>query len=87
MVCPECGARGESELKVLDTRLVKDQPQRRRRYLCNRCGEKFTTLETYSHLEGRRREINQKISPTMIAHIQSIRDIANTLLVDMKLDE
>ena len=43
MHCPFCG---DSETKVIDSRLVADGDQVRRRRECQRCGERFTTFET-----------------------------------------
>jgi transcriptional repressor NrdR len=41
--CPFCG---DSETKVIDSRLVADGNQVRRRRECQRCGERFTTFES-----------------------------------------
>ena len=43
MHCPFCGA---DDTKVIDSRLVADGAQVRRRRECNACGERFTTFET-----------------------------------------
>lgn len=43
MHCPFCG---DSETKVIDSRLVADGNQVRRRRECQRCGERFTTFES-----------------------------------------
>ncbi|MEX2326975.1 MAG: transcriptional regulator NrdR, partial [Pseudomonadales bacterium] len=43
MHCPFCG---DSETKVIDSRLVAEGDQVRRRRECQRCGERFTTFET-----------------------------------------
>ncbi|XOV86022.1 MAG: transcriptional regulator NrdR [Pseudomonadota bacterium] len=43
MFCPFCG---DSETKVIDSRLVAEGEQVRRRRECQRCGERFTTFET-----------------------------------------
>lgn len=43
MFCPYCCAQ---ETKVIDSRLVDDGTQVRRRRECVNCGERFTTLET-----------------------------------------
>ena len=43
MHCPFCGA---DDTKVIDSRLVADGGQVRRRRECNVCGERFTTFET-----------------------------------------
>ena len=43
MYCPFCGA---DDTKVIDSRLVTDGAQVRRRRECNACGERFTTFET-----------------------------------------
>lgn len=42
MRCPFCGAQ---ETKVLDSRLVSEGAQVRRRRTCNACQERFTTFE------------------------------------------
>jgi transcriptional repressor NrdR len=43
MHCPFCSA---DDTKVIDSRLVADGDQVRRRRECNACGERFTTFET-----------------------------------------
>lgn len=43
MYCPFCT---DSETKVIDSRLVADGSQVRRRRECQECGERFTTFET-----------------------------------------
>jgi transcriptional repressor NrdR len=43
MYCPFCGV---DDTKVIDSRLVTDGAQVRRRRECNACGERFTTFET-----------------------------------------
>ncbi|MCB1693062.1 MAG: transcriptional regulator NrdR [Pseudomonadales bacterium] len=43
MHCPFCG---HSETKVIDSRLVADGDQVRRRRECQECGERFTTFES-----------------------------------------
>ena len=43
MHCPFCG---DSETKVIDSRLVSEGDQVRRRRECQECGERFTTFET-----------------------------------------
>ncbi len=43
MYCPFCG---DSETKVIDSRLVADGDQVRRRRECQQCGERFTTFES-----------------------------------------
>lgn len=43
MHCPFCGA---NDTKVIDSRLVADGDQVRRRRECIECGERFTTFET-----------------------------------------
>lgn len=43
MRCPFCGAQ---DTKVVDSRLVGDGDQVRRRRRCSRCDERFTTFET-----------------------------------------
>ena len=44
MYCPFCGA---TDTKVVDSRLVTNGDQVRRRRECISCGERFTTFETY----------------------------------------
>ena len=43
MLCPFCS---HSETKVLDSRLVSEGNQVRRRRECQKCGERFTTFES-----------------------------------------
>ena len=43
MYCPFCGA---DDTRVIDSRLVADGGQVRRRRECGACGERFTTFET-----------------------------------------
>jgi transcriptional repressor NrdR len=43
MHCPFCGA---NDTKVIDSRLVAEGDQVRRRRECLACGERFTTFET-----------------------------------------
>jgi transcriptional repressor NrdR len=43
MYCPFCSAQ---DTKVIDSRLVADGSQVRRRRTCNECSERFTTFET-----------------------------------------
>lgn len=43
MHCPFCGAH---DTKVIDSRLVAEGDQARRRRECLACGERFTTFET-----------------------------------------
>jgi transcriptional repressor NrdR len=43
MHCPFCGA---NDTKVIDSRLVAEGEQVRRRRECLACGERFTTFET-----------------------------------------
>jgi transcriptional repressor NrdR len=43
MYCPFCSAQ---DTKVIDSRLVADGLQVRRRRACNECNERFTTFET-----------------------------------------
>lgn len=43
MHCPFCG---DSETKVIDSRLVAEGDQVRRRRECQECGERFTTFES-----------------------------------------
>lgn len=43
MYCPFCS---DSETKVIDSRLVAEGDQVRRRRECHSCGERFTTFET-----------------------------------------
>jgi len=42
MFCPFCSAQ---DTKVIDSRLVSEGSQVRRRRLCNQCNERFTTFE------------------------------------------
>ncbi|MDA7747185.1 transcriptional regulator NrdR [Psychromonas sp.] len=42
MFCPFCNAQ---DTKVIDSRLVSEGSQVRRRRLCNECNERFTTFE------------------------------------------
>jgi transcriptional repressor NrdR len=42
MYCPFCGAQ---DTKVIDSRLVAEGTQVRRRRCCNECNERFTTFE------------------------------------------
>lgn len=42
MYCPFCGAQ---DTKVIDSRLVAEGSQVRRRRCCNECNERFTTFE------------------------------------------
>jgi len=42
MYCPFCNAQ---DTKVIDSRLVSEGSQVRRRRLCNECNERFTTFE------------------------------------------
>jgi transcriptional repressor NrdR len=42
MFCPFCSAQ---DTKVIDSRLVSEGSQVRRRRLCNECNERFTTFE------------------------------------------
>ncbi|MCK5818940.1 MAG: transcriptional regulator NrdR [Psychromonas sp.] len=64
MYCPFCNIK---DTKVIDSRLVSDGAQVRRRRHCNECGERFTTFETalllMPHLiksDGRRELFNDK---------------------------
>lgn len=43
MYCPFCG---DKETKVIDSRLVADGNQVRRRRECQECGERFTSFES-----------------------------------------
>ncbi|MFT5014077.1 MAG: transcriptional repressor NrdR, partial [Dinoroseobacter sp.] len=43
MYCPFCG---HGETKVIDSRLVAEGDQVRRRRECQECGERFTTFES-----------------------------------------
>lgn len=43
MHCPFCS---DADTRVIDSRLVADGDQVRRRRECNACGERFTTFET-----------------------------------------
>ncbi len=45
MYCPFCDAKDENDTKVIDSRLVSDGAQVRRRRECGECGERFTTYE------------------------------------------
>ncbi len=64
MYCPFCSAQ---DTKVIDSRLVADGAQVRRRRVCNECHERFTTFETAElvmpHLiksDGRREPFNEE---------------------------
>ena len=60
MHCPFCG---DSETKVIDSRLVADGDQVRRRRECLVCGERFTTFETAELLIPRVIKTNGNIQP------------------------
>ncbi|HEY5715912.1 MAG TPA: transcriptional regulator NrdR [Psychromonas sp.] len=62
MYCPFCNAQ---DTKVIDSRLVSDGAQVRRRRCCNECNERFTTYEVAELLmprliksDGRREPFN-----------------------------
>ena len=64
MYCPFCGAQ---DTKVIDSRLVAEGFQVRRRRVCNECTERFTTFEVAElvmpHLiksDGRREPFNDE---------------------------
>jgi transcriptional repressor NrdR len=64
MYCPFCGAK---ETKVIDSRLVSDGSQIRRRRECLECCERFTTYETAELLmpkiikrDGRRKPFDEE---------------------------
>jgi transcriptional repressor NrdR len=64
MYCPFCGAQ---DTKVIDSRLVAEGYQVRRRRSCNKCNERFTTFEVAElvmpHLiksDGRREPFNDE---------------------------
>ena len=64
MYCPFCGAQ---DTKVIDSRLVAEGYQVRRRRVCNECNERFTTFEVAElvmpHLiksDGRREPFNDE---------------------------
>ncbi|MCW8996605.1 MAG: transcriptional regulator NrdR [Psychromonas sp.] len=64
MYCPFCGAQ---DTKVIDSRLVAEGYQVRRRRSCNECNERFTTFESAElvmpHLiksDGRREPFNDE---------------------------
>lgn len=64
MYCPFCSAK---DTKVIDSRLVADGAQVRRRRHCNECAERFTTFESAELLmpyliksDGRREPFNEQ---------------------------
>ncbi|WP_372881967.1 transcriptional regulator NrdR [Psychromonas sp.] len=64
MYCPFCNAQ---DTKVIDSRLVSDGAQVRRRRCCNECNERFTTYEVAELLmprliksDGRREPFNEE---------------------------
>ena len=64
MYCPFCSAQ---DTKVIDSRLVADGSQVRRRRACNECCERFTTFESAELLmprliksDGRREPFNEE---------------------------
>lgn len=64
MYCPFCNAQ---DTKVIDSRLVSDGAQVRRRRSCNECNERFTTYEVAELLmpriiksDGRREPFNEE---------------------------
>ncbi|WP_022942215.1 transcriptional regulator NrdR [Psychromonas hadalis] len=64
MYCPFCSAQ---DTKVIDSRLVADGSQVRRRRVCNECNERFTTFESAELVmprliksDGRREPFNEE---------------------------
>lgn len=88
MYCPFCGAQ---DTKVIDSRLVAEGYQVRRRRSCNECAERFTTFEVAElvmpHLiksDGRREPFNDDkllvgIHRALEKRPVSIEDIENAV--------
>ncbi|WP_435237348.1 transcriptional regulator NrdR [Psychromonas sp. PT13] len=88
MYCPFCGAQ---DTKVIDSRLVAEGYQVRRRRSCNECAERFTTFEVAElvmpHLiksDGRREPFNDEkllvgIHRALEKRPVSIEDIENAV--------
>ena len=81
MRCPNCGAAGETELKVIDSRPIKGDTSRRRRYAC-KCKFRFTTLEVYAEANPRGKKVVPalKLSAQQLAVVLTIKENVNTLL-------
>jgi len=81
MRCPNCGAAGERELKVVDSRPIKGDTSRRRRYAC-KCGYRFTTIEVYAEADhwGKKVVPALKLSAQQLAVVLTIKENANLLL-------
>lgn len=60
MHCPFCHT---ADSKVIDSRLVAEGRQIRRRRECNACGERFTTFESYDVLMPRVLKMNGSSEP------------------------
>ena len=82
MRCPNCGAAGETEVKVIDSRPLKGDTQRRRRYECGNCTHRFTTLEVYASFSRQGKKVIPalKLSTQQLVVLHNIRDEVTTLL-------
>lgn len=67
MYCPYCSA---TDTKVVDSRLVAEGSQIRRRRLCERCRERFTTFETMELVMPRILKASGKIEPFDVAKLR-----------------
>ena len=90
MKCPVCG---ESEDKVVDSRLNKNCEEIRRRRQCNGCGRRFTTYERIEEIsvmiskkDGRREIFNREKLRVGIQKACEKRDIS-TDTIEKLLDE
>ena len=55
MICPECGSENNN---CKDSRQIRER--RRRRYLCNNCGARFTTYEIRADVLRAAQELSAK---------------------------
>lgn len=88
MYCPFCSAQ---DTKVIDSRLVANGSQVRRRRACNECNERFTTFETAELVmprliksDGRREPFNEEkllvgINRALEKRPVSIEDIESSI--------
>lgn len=67
MYCPFCTA---TDTKVIDSRLVAEGTQVRRRRHCSQCGERFTTFEVMELVMPRIIKTSGKIEPFDVAKLR-----------------
>ncbi|MBO4676837.1 MAG: hypothetical protein J5633_04760 [Oscillospiraceae bacterium] len=72
MRCHYCGS---YQTRVIDSRVIQDGTQRRRRYHCDDCGKRFNTAERFAGAAKQKMDEILELLASAEKAVQAIREI------------